>query len=141
MSTTDYTKDLDTLKTSLNQLNKEELDLSSAMQTYQQGLKQHERCVNTLTTLEQSIENNEWTVEPVELKLEDIFTSLENIEQPIEELPETNLESCIELLIQAEHLVHAGYQKLDLATDALTSSVEKNIASKIGSGIDEVHRV
>ena len=73
MSTTDYTKDLDTLKTSLNQLNKEGLDLSSAMQTYQQGLKQHERCVNTLTTLEQSIESNEWTVEPVELKLEDIL--------------------------------------------------------------------
>lgn len=141
MSTTDYTKDLDTLKTSLNQLNKEELDLSSAMQTYQQGLKQHERCVNTLTTLEQSIENNEWTVEPVELKLEDIFTSLENIEQSIEELPETNLESCIELLVQAERLLHAGYHQLSLATDALTTSDEKNGASKAVSTMDEVHRV
>ena len=38
MSTTDYTKDLETLKESLNQLNKKELELSSAMQTYQQGL-------------------------------------------------------------------------------------------------------
>ena len=141
MSTTDYTKDLETLKTSLNQLNKEGLDLSSAMQTYQKGVQQHERCMNTLTTLEQSIENNEWTIEPVELKLEDIFTSLENIEQSIEELPETNLENCIELLVQAERLVHAGYKQLDLATDALASSMEKDVVSKTVSSIDEVHRV
>ena len=145
MSTTDYTTDLETLKKSLNQLNKKELDLSSAIQTYQRGLQHHERCVNTLTALEKSIENSiensEYTSDTVELRLEEIFTSLEDIEQSIESLPETNLESCLQLLIQAERLLQAGYHKLDLATDTLNNTGEKNIGSRTLSGIDEVHRV
>ena len=111
MSTTDYTKDLDTLKTSLNQLNKEGWTLAVPCKRIKR-FKQHERCVNTLTTLEQSIENNEWTVEPVEL-VEDIFT-IREYRTIDEELPETNLESCIELLVQAERLLHAGYHQLSL---------------------------
>ena len=51
MSTTDYTIELEALKSALHQLDQEELDLNHAMQTYQQGLKHHERCVNTLTAL------------------------------------------------------------------------------------------
>ncbi len=145
MSTTDYTTDLETLKESLNQLNKNELDLSSAMQTYQRGLQHHEQCVNTLTALEKSIENSiensECTSNVVDFRLEDIFASLENIEQSIESLPETNLESCLELLIQAEHLLQAGYHQLELATDTLNNTGEKSIGSRTLSGTDEVHRV
>ena len=145
MSTTDYATDLEKLKESLNQLNKKGLDLSSAMQTYQQGLQHHERCVNTLTSLEKSIENtvenSECTSDVVEFRLEEIFASLENIEQSIESLPETNLESCLDLLIQAERLLQAGYHQIDLAADTLNNTGEKNIGSRTLSGTDEVHRV
>lgn len=143
MSTSDYTTDLNTLKAALNQLNQEELDLSSAMQMYQKGVQHHERCVNTLTKLEQSLENNgnECTVDPVELTLEDVFISLESIERSIEDLPETHLESCVELLVQAERLLHAGYRQLDLAADTLGGSAGQNVDSKTLSKTDEVHRV
>ena len=141
MSTSDYTTDLEALKESLNQLNKEGLDLSSAMQTYQQGVNQHERCVNTLNTLEQKIENSEWTVTPIELNLEDIFDSLESIEHSVEDLPETHLESSIELLIQAERLLQAGYRQLNLAADTMNNNGAQSADSSSTSSIDEVHRV
>lgn len=145
MSTSDYTKDLKTLKTALNQLNQEELDFSSAMQMYQKGVQHHERCVNTLAKLEQSLENNEneciADVEPVELTLEDVFSSLESIEHSIEDLPETHLENCVELLVQAERLLHAGYRQLDLATDTLGGSLGQSADSTTLSKTDEVHRV
>ena len=141
MSTSDYTTDLEALKESLNQLNKEGLDLSSAMQTYQQGVNQHERCVNTLNTLEQEIENNEWTVTPIELDLEDIFHSLESIEHSIDDLPETHLESSIELLIQAERLLQSGYRQLNLAADTMNNNGVQSADSSSTSSIDEVHRV
>ena len=149
MSTSDYTTDLKTLKTALNQLNHEELDLSSAMQMYKKGVQHHERCVNTLAKLEQSLENNESEcivdvdvdVEPVELTLEDVFSSLESIEHSIEDLPETHLESCVELLVQAERLLHAGYRQIDLATDTLGGSLGQSADSTTLSKTDEVHRV
>ena len=140
MSTSDYTTDLKALKESLDKLNKEGLDLSSAMQTYKEGLAQHEQCVSTLTTLEQHIENSEWRIEPVELNIEDIFSSLDTVEQSIESLPETHLEDCIELLIQAEHLLQAGYRQLDLANDTLNNS-ERTTTSKTMQDTNEVHRV
>lgn len=140
MSTSDYTTDLKALKESLDQLNKEGVDLSSAMQTYKKGLAQHEQCVNRLTTLEQHIENSEWKVEPVELNIEDIFSSLDTVEQSIESLPETHLEDCIELLIQAEHLLQAGYRQLDLANDTLNNS-EGTTTSKTMPDANEVNRV
>lgn len=141
MSTSDYTTDLEALKESLNQLNKEGLDLSTAMQTYQQGVNQHDRCVSTLNALAQKIENNDWTVTPVELNLEDIFRSLESIEHSIEDLPETHLESSIELLIQAERLLQAGYRQLNLAADTLHNNGDQSVDPSPLSGIGEVHRV
>ena len=63
------------------------------------------------------MKTTEWTVEPVELKLEDIHP-LENIEQSIEELPETNLESCIELL-GLPNVYYTLYIINGLTTDAL----------------------
>ena len=145
MSTSDYTTDLKALKESLNQLNKEGLDLSSAMQTYQQGVSQHERCVNTLNTLEQKVESNEWTVDPVDLNLEGIFNSLEGIERSMEDISETHIEDSIELLIQAERLLQSGYRQLNLAADTINNNGNNNgdqcADSSSLSSIDEVHRV
>ena len=145
MSTTDYAIELEALKAALHQLDQEELDLNHAMQTYQQGLKHHEHCVNTLTKLEQSMDTNlhnvDIEVEPVELSLKDVFTSLESIEQSIEELPESNLESCIELLVQAERVISAGYRQIDLASETLSSANDNTHATVSSPSIKEVHRV
>ena len=144
MSTTDYTIELEALKSALHQLDQEELDLNYAMQTYQKCLKHHERCVNTLTKLEQSIDKgiHNVDVEPIELSLKDVFTSLEDIEQAIEELPENNLESCIELLVQAERVLSTGYRQIDLASETLTSATENSTHSAVSNpSTEEVHRV
>ena len=147
MRTTDYTIELEALKAALHQLDQEELDLHHAMQTYQQGLKHHERCVNTLSKLEQSLDTNVHSldgerIEPVELSLKEVFMSLENIEHSIEELPESNLEDCIELLVQAERILHAGYHHIDLASELLHSNPDTSIQSAVSSSsTQEVDRV
>lgn len=147
MSRTDYTIELEALKDALHRLNQEELDLNHAMQTYQQGLKHHEHCVSTLTKLEQSMDKSAHNVdvqhvEPIELSLKDVFTSLEGIEQSIEELPESSLESCIELLVQAEHILSAGYRQIDLAAATLHDATNNNSHPIVSSpSTEEVHRV
>ena len=144
MSTTDYTIELEALKSALHRLDEDELDLNHAMQTYQLGLKHHERCVNTLTKLEQSMDKGIHNVDvaPIELNLKDVFVSLENIEQSIEELPESNLENCIELLVQAERILSAGYRQIDLASETLSSATEYSTHHAISNPCtEEVHRV
>ena len=81
-------------------------------------------------------------VEPIELTLKDVFTSLEDIEHAIDELPESNIENCIELLVQAERILSAGYRQIDLASEAL-SNVSENITHSAVSNpsTEEVHRV
>ena len=144
MSTTDYTIELEALKSALHQLDQEELDLNHAMQTYRKGLKHHERCLSTLTKLEQSMDKgiHNVDVEPIELSLKDVFTSLEDIEQAIEELPENNLESCIELLVQAERVLSTGYRQIDLASETLSNATDNSTHSAVSNpSTEEVHRV
>ena len=147
MSTTDYTIELEALKDALHRLNQEELDLSHAMQTYQQGLKHHEHCVATLAELEQSIDKSAYNIdgqhiESIELSLKDVFTSLEGIEQSIEDLPESNLEDCIELLVQAERVLLEGYRQIELASETLHGGTDNNSHPVVSSpSTEEVHRV
>ena len=145
MSTADYTIELEALKATLQQLDQEELDLSNAMKTYQQGVKHHERCVNILTKLEQSINksvhNADVENDTIELSLSDVFSSLENIEQSIEELPESNLESCIDLLVQAERILFAGFRQIDLVSETMANATD-NVHSPVSStSKEEAHRV
>ena len=144
MRTTDYTIELEALKSALRHLDQEELVLNDALQTYQQGLKHHERCVNTLAMVEQRMKESSQNVdvEPVELSLKDVFTSLENVEQSIEELPESKLEDCVDLLVQAERILAAGYQQLNRAEVALSSATEKNTHPAVSNPCsEEVRRV
>lgn len=131
MSNPDYVTDLKTLKKALQALNQDELELSSAMQTYTDGVRMHQRCKSTLDHLEHQCQNINTTAGVQELTLETVFASLEEIEQAVDGLPESNLESCIELLTQAEKVLAAGYHQINLATETLNSvnSEHKDISS------------
>ena len=131
MSNPDYATDLKTLKTALQALNHDELELSSAMQMYKDGVALHQSCNRTLDRLEHKCQNINTADDVQELTLETVFASLEDIEQAVDELPESNLESCIELLIQAEKVLAAGYHQINLATETLNSvnSEHKDISS------------
>ena len=145
MSTTDYTIELEALKSALHQLDQEELDLNHAMQTYQQGLKHHERCVNTLTKLEQSMDKDihNVDVEPIELSLKDVFTVTRRYRaMPSKNFRKATIENCIELLVQAERILSAGYRQIDLASETLSNAIENSTHSAVSNPCtEEVHRV
>ena len=141
MSNPDYATDLNTLKMALQALNHDELDLSSAMQTYKDGVQLHQRCKSTLDTLEHQSQNINTVQDVQELTLETVFVSLEGIEHAIDELPESNLESCIELLTQAERVLAAGYQQINWATETLNTVNAEQQESPSHLNTTEVRRV
>ena len=127
MSTNDYQSELTALKDSVHQLIQTDINLSLAMTTYKQGIEQQQHCLSMLKTLEQNIQELHTSDininrEAIELRLEDVFRSLEDIESTMNELPDARLESCIELLEQAERLLHVGYVHIHQASDMLASS-------------------
>lgn len=135
MNSTSYQIELDALKETLNQLDLDGLDLGTAMQVYEKGTHHKEVCLELLGVLEQSIQSlstnglsiqNEKTTDDEEshldLDLESIFESLKNIEHTMDSLSDTELETCVDQLVQAEQLIQMGESKISQLSKEMNTS-------------------
>ena len=133
MNSTSYQIELDALKETLHQLDQDGLDLGTAMQVYEKGTHHKKICLEILGALEQSIQSlsinglsigNETTTddEDAHLGLEVIFESLKVIEHTIDSLSDTELETCVDQLIQAEQLIQMGESKISQLSKEMNAS-------------------
>ena len=133
MNSTSYQIKLDALKETLNQLDQDGLDLGTAMQAFEVGKKHKNECLDILTTLEQSLQSlsihslvahSEKTTDGDDsrLGLEAIFESLQDIEQTMDSLSDTDLETCVEQLIEAERLIQIGESQISQLSKEMNAS-------------------
>lgn len=135
MNSTSYQIELDALKETLHQLDQDGLDLGTAMQVYEKGTHHKEICLEILSVLEQSIHSlsanglsiqNKNTTDNedshLDLDLESIFESLQNIEHTMDSLPDTELETCVEQLINVEQLIQMGESKISQLSKEMNAS-------------------
>lgn len=135
MNSTSYQIKLDALKETLSQLDQDGLDLGTAMQAFEVGKKYKSECLDILAMLEQSIQSlsivglssSSGSVETTEgyespLELETIFESLQDIEQTMDSLSDTDLETCVEQLIEAERLIQIGESQIAQLSKEMNAS-------------------
>ncbi len=126
MSQPTFETNLSALKNILQQLDREDVALADAMLLYEQGKQLHADCITGLTHLQENVDNIQ-TVLPLQqispdLSLQEIFTSIEELEQEINRLSDTELEKSIALLMQVESLLHAGAVTLQQFSSDITPS-------------------
>lgn len=127
MSQPTFKTNLSGLKTILQQLDREDIALSDAMHLYEQGKLLRTECITELTRLQENVDNIQ-TALPLhqdvssDLSLQEIFNTIEELEQQIHRLSDTELEESIALLMQVETLLHAGTMTLQQFSSDITPS-------------------
>ena len=127
MSQPTFETNLSALKTILQQLDREDIALADAMHLYEQGKLLRTECITGLASLQENVDNIQ-TVLPLhqdvspDLSLQEIFNTIEELEQQIHRLSDTELEESIALLMQVETLLHAGTMTLQQFSSDITPS-------------------
>jgi exonuclease VII small subunit len=132
MNSTSYQIKLDALKETLSLLDQDGIDLGTAMQAFEAGKKYKSECLDILTVLEQSIQSLsiadlsshgvKTTDGDSQLGLEALFESLQDIEQTMDSLSDTDLETCVEQLIEAERLIQIGESQIAQLSKEMNAS-------------------
>lgn len=121
MSQTHYPDIFTQLQEAIAKLDTESASLTDAVQEYARGLELKTKCIAHLDSIENAITSLSPTenINP-DLSLEDIFNQLETLELAAQNLPDNHLETLLDIVANAESLVQAGEQQIQVLQRSLT---------------------
>lgn len=134
MNNRTYQTELTSLRDVLSKLDKEDVDLTTAMQLYNEGVQYKKTCMDTLDSLEDEVKRSSQTTVVAgdgSQKLDTIFGNLEDIENSMDALSDTEIEATVELLIQAEKLFQAGEAHVQALAEEIKKSQQTTRANDV----------